>query len=124
MHADVTCWLRLQVKRVVDLSREALEQGKCVVIGLQSTGEAAQNAFQDDLGEDLSTVKVGVLAVVVVKGGGEVAVTILLFSIYPPIHPSSIYPSTIYLHLHACLSVCSLTTLLLDLSKSAVLFSA
>ena len=35
---------------MVELGRAALEEDKCIVIGLQSTGEAAQNAFLDELG--------------------------------------------------------------------------
>ncbi len=33
-----------QVPKVVEMAREALEEGKCVVVGLQSTGEATQDA--------------------------------------------------------------------------------
>jgi len=39
-----------KVRKVVELARAALEEDKCVVIGLQSTGEAAQNAFLDEVG--------------------------------------------------------------------------
>ena len=55
-----------KVKRIVCISRQALKNGKCVVIGLQSTGEArtmeqieAQGATQpgDSLEDFVSTAK-------------------------------------------------------------------
>ncbi|CAF0734648.1 unnamed protein product [Adineta steineri] len=40
-----------KVSKVVDLSRQAVRDGKCVVIGLQSTGEAKTLEQLDELGE-------------------------------------------------------------------------
>ncbi|CAF4790919.1 unnamed protein product, partial [Rotaria magnacalcarata] len=40
-----------KVSKIVELSRQAVRDGKCVVIGLQSTGEAKTLEQLDELGE-------------------------------------------------------------------------
>ena len=41
-----------QVKRCAVVAREAVRDGMCVVIGLQSTGEANTESVKAELGED------------------------------------------------------------------------
>lgn len=43
-----------QVKACVKISRDAIKAGKCVVIGLQSTGESKTLEALDDAGGELS----------------------------------------------------------------------
>jgi len=47
-----------KVGRLVDLTRTALKNGKCVVIGLQSTGESATKSEMNEMRmeEDLNFV--------------------------------------------------------------------
>ena len=42
-----------QVRGCADLANKAVEEGMCVVIGLQSTGEANTNQMRDEQGDDL-----------------------------------------------------------------------
>lgn len=52
----ITCHLfsDLQVKACVEIARDAVAAGKCVVIGLQSTGEAKTLEALDDAGGELT----------------------------------------------------------------------
>ena len=43
----------LQVRKTADAALEAIDAGMCVVIGLQSTGEANTTATRDECGDTL-----------------------------------------------------------------------
>ena len=59
------------MKRTVALVREAVKHGKCVVIGLQSTGESGTvdqlEKNNGELDEFVSTARCGVVVIIIVS---------------------------------------------------------